>query len=193
MKKKLTTFKNINPLKTSKPQSPLVQKALEIVQLTVGLEKIIPEDNEFLQATKAFMLENAYLLPAKVSGAEAVDLYSLKMEYATFIRKAAIELFVQAGSLRFEKGINANDYILLLRNTIDDFRILFVDWVQTFDQNDYIPDAWGLFNPLGVSAEDYFKDDLGNVRDSKEKLEDYNRDFNRFLDIDDDDDIDDSE
>ena len=180
-------------MKTSKPQSPLLQKAFEILQLTMGLEKIIPEDNEYLQATKGFMLENAYLLPVKVSGAEAVDLYDLKMEYATIIRKAARDLFVQAGSLRFEKSINANDYILLLRNTIDDFRILFIDWVQTFDQNEYIPDAWGLFNPPGVSPEDYFKDDFGNQRDSKEKLEDYNSDSNRFFDFDDFDDVDDSE
>uniref|UniRef100_UPI00404A0148 hypothetical protein n=1 Tax=Flavobacterium sp. TaxID=239 RepID=UPI00404A0148 len=173
-------------MKTSKPQSPLLQKAFEIVQLTIGLEKIIPEDNEFLQASKGFMLENAYMLPTKIAGAEAVDFYDLRMEYATIIRKAARELFVQAGSLRFEKDINANDYILLLRNTIDDFRILFIGWVQTFNQNEYIPDAWGLFNPPGVSPEDYFKDDLGNQRDSKEKLEDYDNDFNRFLDIDDD-------
>lgn len=172
----------------NKPQSPLMQKAMEIVQLTIALDKLIPEENEYLQATRGFMLENAYIIPAKIAGAEGIDLYDLKMENASIIRKAARELSVQAGSLRFEKDIHANDYILLVRNTVDDFRLLFIEWVKTFDINNYIPDAWGLFNPPGVFPEDYFKDDNGLPYDSKEKLEDYDRDFNDFLNFNKDDD-----
>ena len=165
----------------NKPESPIMQKAMELVQLTIALDKMIPEDNEFLQATRSFMLENAYIIPAKIAGVEGESLYDLQMENAAIIHKAARELSVQAGSLRFIKGINANDYVLLLRNTIDDFRLLFIDWVQTFDANNYIPDAWGLFNPPGVFPEDYFKDDNGLPYDSKEKLEDY--DTNNSFDL----------
>jgi hypothetical protein len=81
------------------------------------------------------------------------------MENAAIIRKAARELSVQAGSLQFEEGINADDYIMLIRKEIDEFRLLFIDWVASFDINNYIPDSWGLFNPPGVSPEDFFKDD----------------------------------
>jgi hypothetical protein len=161
----------------NKPQSPIMQKAMELVQLTIALEKLIPEENEYLQATRGFMLENAYIIPPKIAGAEGVDLYDLKMENAAIIRKAARELSVQAGSLRFVKEIDANDYILLVRNTVDDFRLLFIEWVKTFDNTNYIPDSWGLFNPPGVFPEDYFKDDNGIIRDSKEKLEDYDKNF----------------
>lgn len=171
----------------NQPQSPLMQKAMELVQLTLALEKLIPDNNEYLQSTSRFMLENAFLIPAKIAGAEGVDLYDLKMENAAIIRKAARELSVQAGSLRFEKNINANDYILLVRNAIDDFRLLFIEWIKTFDINNYIPDAWGLFNPPGVFPEDFYKDDDGLPYDSKEKLEDYDKNFNDFLDFDDDD------
>lgn len=76
------------------------------------------------------------------------------MENAAIIRKAARELYVQAGSLRFEEGITDRDYIDLLRITIDEFRLLFIDWVASFDQWNYIKDSWGLFNPPGVSAHD---------------------------------------
>jgi hypothetical protein len=161
----------------NKPQSPIMQKAMELVQLTIALEKLIPEENEYLQATRGFMLENAYIIPPKIAGAEGVDLYDLKMENAAIIRKAARELSVQAGSLRFVKEIDANDYILLVRNTVDDFRLLFIEWVKTFDNTKYIPDSWGLFNPPGVFPEDYFKDDNGITNDSKEKLEDYDKNF----------------
>ena len=80
---------------------PIFQKAEQILKLTEGLVHIIPAENEFLQETTVrFMLENAMIIPAKIAGAEAGDLYDLRMENAAIIRKAARELYVQAGSLR---------------------------------------------------------------------------------------------
>ena len=105
------------------------------------------------------MMEDAMMIAAKISGAEAVDLYDIKMENATIIRKCARELYVRAGSLRFEEDIKDKEYIELLRNEIDEFRLLFIDWVASFDQWNYIIDRWGLFNPPGVSAHDKDPDD----------------------------------
>jgi len=134
---------------------PLYQKAEQIFKITQGLVEIVPADNEFLQETTVrFMMENAMIIPAKIAGAQAVELYDLKMENAAIIRKAARELYVQAGSLRFEEDILDKDYILLLRKEIDEFRLLFIDWVAGFDVWNYIKDNWGLFNPPGVNAHD---------------------------------------
>lgn len=136
-------------------QMPLYQKAEQILKITMGLVEIVPKENEFLQETTVrFMMENAFLIPAKIAGAAGAGLYDLKMENATIIRKAARELYVQAGSLRFEEDITDQDYIELLRNTIDEFRLLFIDWVAGFDVWDYIKDNWGLFNPPGVNPHD---------------------------------------
>lgn len=141
-------------------QFPLYQKAEQIFKITQGLVEIIPADNEFLQETTVrFMLEDAIIIPAKIAGAHGVELYDLKMENATIIRKAARDLYVQAGSLRFEDDIQDKDYINLLRNEIDEFRLLFIDWVESFDVWTYIKDDWGLFNPPGVSAHDKDPDD----------------------------------
>ncbi|RTY89245.1 hypothetical protein EKL32_23715 [Flavobacterium sp. GSN2] len=141
-------------------QMPLYQKAEQILKITMGLVEIVPRENEFLQETTVrFMMENAFLIPAKIAGAAGVGLYDIKMENAAIIRKAARELYVQAGSLRFEEGITDKDYIELLRNTIDEFRLLFIDWVASFDVWDYIKDSWGLFNPPGVNAHDKDPDD----------------------------------
>ena len=141
-------------------QFPLYQKAEQIYKITRGLVEIVPADNEFLQETTVrFMMENAMIIPAKIAGAQAVELYDLKMESATIIRKAARELYVQAGSLRFEEAISDQDYIHLLRNEIEEFRLLFIDWVAGFDVWNYIKDNWGLFNPPGISAHDKDPDD----------------------------------
>jgi len=141
-------------------QLPLYQKAEQIYKITSGLIEIIPADNEFLQETTVrFMMENAMIIPAKIAGAQAVELYDLKMENATIIRKAARELYVQAGSLGFEETISDQDYIRLLRKEINEFRLLFIDWVAGFDVWNYIKDNWGLFNPPGISAHDKDPDD----------------------------------
>ena len=141
-------------------QFPLYQKAEQIFKITQGLVEIVPADNEFLQETTVrFMLEDAMIIPAKIAGAQAVDLYDLKMENATIIRKAARDLYVQTGSLRFEEDVQDKDYINLLRDEIDEFRLLFIDWVASFDVWNYIKDDWGLFNPPGVSAHDKDPDD----------------------------------
>jgi hypothetical protein len=105
------------------------------------------------------MMEDAMMIAAKISGAEAVDLYDIKMENATIIRKCARELYVRAGSLRFEEDIKDKEYIELLHNEIEEFRLLFIDWVASFDQWNYIIDRWELFNPPGVSAHDKDPDD----------------------------------
>ncbi|MNQ45912.1 hypothetical protein D3C85_597090 [compost metagenome] len=139
---------------------PIFQKAEQILKLTEGLIHIVPSENEFLQETTVrFMRENAMIIPVKIAGAEGGDLYDLRMENAAIIRKAARELYVQAGSLRYEEEITDSDYIDLLRNTIDEFRFLFIDWVAGFDMWNYIKDSWGLFNPPGVNAHDKDPDD----------------------------------
>lgn len=139
---------------------PIYKKAEEIFQLTDALIKTLPTDDEFLQETTVrFMLEDAMIIPVKISGAEAVELYDLKMENAAIIRKAARELYVRAGSLQYEEKVEIKEYIELLRNEIQAFRLLFIDWVAEFDAWNYIIDRWGLFNPPGVSAHDKDPDD----------------------------------
>lgn len=141
-------------------QFPLYQKAEQIYKITRGLVEIVPAENKFLQETKVrFMIEKAMIIPAKIAVAETVELYDLKMENASIIRKAARELYVLTGSLRFEEVITNQDYIDLLRKEIDEFRLLFIDWVAGFDVWKYVKDNWGLFNPPGISAHDKDPDD----------------------------------
>jgi hypothetical protein len=137
---------------------PIYKKGDEIYKLTRKICELIPEDNEHLQFVKGDMLLNASLLTVKVAGAEGGDLYDLRMEAAAIIRKAARDLMVSNHSLEMF-GFEEVEYFDMVRDLIEEYRLLFIDWVVGFDQWNYIIDRWGLFNPPGVGPFDKDPDD----------------------------------
>ncbi|MEQ8906811.1 hypothetical protein [Ekhidna sp.] len=138
---------------------PIFQKGMEIAELVRALVDLIPEDNEILQEVGVWMMNDAHNLAVKVSGAEAGDLYDIKMECAAIIRRSARELVVQTHSLEMH-GFEETQYFQLLRDAVEEYRLLFIDWIETFDPWNYIIDRWGLFNPPGVGPHDQDPDDL---------------------------------
>ncbi len=134
-------------------QMPIFLKGKEIVEVVRQLVDLIPEENELLNSVKGLLIEDAFTLTAKIVNAEASDLYDLKMENAAIIRKAARDLMVQNHTLK-EFGFEHIAYFQIVRNLLEEYRLLFIDWVATFDINNYIVDRWGLFNPPGVSPFD---------------------------------------
>ncbi len=145
--------KNINPENLS-----IFKKGKEIFEVVNQLCELIPEDNDSLQQISAFMISDAALLSVKVAGAEAASLYDLKMEAAAIIRKAAKDLMVQNHALEM-LGFKEVEYFDIVRDLLEDYRLLFIDWVAGFDQWDYVIDRWGLFNPPGVGPFDKDPDD----------------------------------
>jgi hypothetical protein len=125
-------------------------KAEEIIATVKLISDIVADNNESLLFVKNDMMQNAYLLQVKVSGAEAVELYDLKMECACLIRKAAKDLWVQKHSLKMF-GFEETEYFEIIHRQIEDYRMIFIQWVAKFDKWNYAIDRWGLFNPPGVS------------------------------------------
>ena len=134
------------------------RKGKEILDMVIKITDLIPENDEHLNYVKACMLSDAALLTVKVAGAEAAELYDLKMENAAIIRKAARDLMVQQHSLDMF-GFEYVDYFQIVRDLIEEYRLLFIDWVAGFDKWNYIIDRWGLFNPPGVGPFDKAPDD----------------------------------
>ena len=95
------------------------------------------------QVVKSLIIENSLIIGAKLRGAMAVDLYILKMENAAIIRTNALQLMEQ---VRFAVLSNfaEEDYNNVIQDSMDEFRMLFKDWVATFRKDD-IEDDWGLF------------------------------------------------
>lgn len=143
-------------------KSPLYQKAWGISNLVDHIVESVSKTDidfeheieaEMLKHNLQFMQENSMIIPAKIAGAYGADLYDLKMENAAIIRKAARELITDARGIQMH-GFKDIEYLDLLRKEIDEFRVLFAEWVKTFDPWDYIIDRWGLFNPPGINYDD---------------------------------------
>ena len=142
---------------------PLYKKASLIFDLADKIASLVKDNEEysFLEETELDLLRyhadrlrnDAMLICPKIAGAEKGDLYAIRMENATIIRKAGHEL--QTGCSGLEMwGFKHTEYLELLRKEIEEFRVLFAEWVQTFDPWNYSLDHWGLFNPPGINHDD---------------------------------------
>lgn len=142
----------------SSRETPIFKKAEEIYQILKVITDLFPEDNSYLQHLKSNLLEDIMIIQAKISGAEAVKLYDIKMENAAIIRKAARDIMVSGNTLEMFDFEDAK-YYQLIKDQIEDFRIIFIDWVEGFNPKHFIVDDWGLFNPPGISREYIQRDD----------------------------------
>ncbi len=128
---------------------PIVRKAEEMYELVNSLIETIDKDDlseeipgEMLEHYKSMMLEDIMIISAKLRGAEGGDLYSLRMENAVIIKVHARSLLTHTSGLKM-LGYPNHDYLQFLRDQIDEFRILFIEWVNSFDKTNDIPDDWG--------------------------------------------------
>ncbi|MBW8243066.1 hypothetical protein K1F50_09670 [Muricauda oceani] len=142
---------------------PIYKKGWVIFDLADKIASLANDEEEYasLPETELGLLQHhaeqlrndAMLICPKIAGAEGGDLYAIRMENATIIRKAGRE--IQTGCSGLEMwGFKHTEYLELLRQEIEEFRILFAEWVQTFDPWNYTLDRWGLFNPPGVNFDD---------------------------------------
>ena len=131
-------------------QLPIYQKAELLFQLIESLAASLQEDNVLLQSMKEIMRADAMMLPAKIAGAEAGNIYSIRMQNAAIIRFHAMSLYTQVGGLSLYHESIDSSFTNLIRLEIENFRLLFIDWVASFDKSNYIWDDWELFNPKGA-------------------------------------------
>lgn len=138
---------------------PLYRKGKEIFDVVHKIAELIPNDDDSpLQHIKANMISDSALLTVKLAGACGGDLYDIRMEAAAIIRKAARDLMVTNHSLEMF-DFKEVAYFQIVRDLLEEYRLLFIDWVASFDQWNYSIDRWGLFNPPGVGPFDKDSDD----------------------------------
>jgi hypothetical protein len=136
---------------------PIYQKGREIVDLVRNIADLIDDENSELGFTKRLMLEDAYMLTAKIVNAEGGDMYAIRMENAAIIRRAGNNLKLHIHTLKMF-GFEHTEYYMMVRQKVEEYRVLFIDWVASFDKTNYFIDDWGLFNPPGVQLPDNVKD-----------------------------------
>jgi hypothetical protein len=124
---------------------PIFIKAEEIRELTHRIIETMDKDNPEAEVQSALMLDDSIIIPAKIAGAEAMDDYILKMENAVIIKIHARGLLTRTSSLKYLELVD-QEYLQLLRDEIESFRILFKKWVASFQSNGTKEgDGWGLF------------------------------------------------
>lgn len=132
---------------------PIYQKGREIVDLVRNIADLIDDEKGELGFTKGLMLEDAYMLTAKIANAEGGDMYAIRMENAAIIRRAGNNLKLHIHTLKMF-GFEHTEYYIMVRQKVEEYRVLFIDWVAGFDKTNYFIDDWGLFNPPGVELPD---------------------------------------
>ena len=66
------------------------------------------------------------------------------MENATIMKVDGRHLNSMSYQLAMEET-HAEEHLNLLREAIEEFKVLFVSWVNNFDPKDRMDDGWGLF------------------------------------------------
>lgn len=108
--------------------------------LTFAIETF---DEQFIEEMTHELLDESLIIPAKIRGAEAADLYVQRMENAAIIRQIAAGIQQSTANIGMMKVASDED-IDLVRDEIDKFRELFNDWVAGFERDEF-EDEWGLF------------------------------------------------
>lgn len=121
---------------------PLMKKAKDILGLTRALVGSLDEPRKELYGHS--MLNDAKQLQIKFSSAESGTQYSLKMESAVLIKVHAKSLFTITYELEVQET-HAREHLALLRQAIEDFRKLFLKWIEEMDRDQNFDDGWGIF------------------------------------------------
>lgn len=147
-------------------QIPLFLKAEEIYILVWKVSLLVEEngdtndvENHILNDYKNSLKTSALIISGKIANAYKEDmLYAFRMQNAAIIRSEAHSILTSISGLKM-CGFKEHDYLDLIRDEIEAFRILFAEWVKTFNVSNYIIDRWGLFNPPGINYDDFDIDD----------------------------------
>ncbi len=123
----------------------LYNQGTELLQLSHALcDTLQPtEDIKDVEEFRHMIMQNAMTLCPKIRGAEVTSLYTLKMENASVIRYNCRQLS-DAVNAAILMGIADENFKEAFDAEIDEFRVLFKDWVSGFTKDDY-EDEWGLY------------------------------------------------
>ncbi|MEP7142858.1 MAG: hypothetical protein ABI707_08310 [Ferruginibacter sp.] len=145
----------------------LFKKAIDILNLTETICDVLPDD-EHAEITRRLMLENAMIIPAKIKGALGVDeVYSIVMESAVIIKVNICQLKAQLWACNAIHDIEEK-YLDVLKDEIEVFKKIFIQWVSSFDKENDLPDEWHLFNDPATFPDD---DEPFDAKDFLENLD----------------------
>lgn len=127
----------------------LYEQWREVYRLVMTFAAVLAEDPESdtpaseEQWTKRLIHENAMIVAPKIISASHTSLYVLQMENAALIRFNCRQLMEQVSYAALTGQADAA-YVDVIEEAMEQFRLLFRDWIATFRRDEY-EDEWGLF------------------------------------------------
>jgi hypothetical protein len=165
-------------------QTAIYKKAKDIQTLVESLIELVREsdfpkaddfDLDLIREKLTEMEENAQEIPILISEASLSTMpYDFRMENAVFVKSAALELIEDVLYIE-EMGLKDIDYLDLLYDEVEALRVLFIEWIKTFDLWKYEGEDWGLFAPEGIKLIELIEedeDDFGMFDDEEDVEED---------------------
>ncbi len=110
---------------------------------SMNIEDEMGSPKEYWEDYKGMILGDAFQVAVKIKSSESGELYMIRMENASIIRKNA--QFIASSILVMSKENQIDkEHGEVIRAEIDKFRELFKKWVSTFERDEF-EDEWGLF------------------------------------------------
>lgn len=127
-------------MKNTYQELQVYKKAYDIAEITEVLANSFDIDMKNISAQ---LLSLSKLLPEKIAAAESGNFYTLRVEAAFSVRYAAKEL---QSLLLLCKALQLShpDYIEFLYDGLESFRVLFLNWVASFDKRCDYKDDWSF-------------------------------------------------
>jgi hypothetical protein len=163
---------------------PVYQKSQELFDLADVIAESLKEDS-MKEHLAVQMCSNAALIQAKIAGAEGGSLYSLRMQNAVIIKLAVQDMF-NAVSFASMVKINEEDYVQLMREKVEEFRLVFVEWIRGFDKTYDIPDNWAIRFDTSTPEQEKLEELMFDEDRFFSEFNSEEEDFGDFEDLDDD-------
>ena len=146
----------------------LFKKGIDILNLSQTICDVLPID-EHAEVTRSLMLENAMTVITKIKGAMAVDnVYSIVMESAVIIKVNICQLKDQLWACEALHEVEQK-YVDVLRDELEEFKLIFIQWLGSFNKDSDLPDEWYLFNnPADFPDGDETLDDVAFGEDDED-------------------------
>ncbi len=120
---------------------PVMIKAKEILALAETLASLWDEEADI---SGKLLVYSAKDIVSNIYEAEGDDYYSLRVENALYVKLSVFELADHLSYARREAHPEAKDYLDLFEPLIEDFREIFLRWVEYFNRNYDIEDPWRI-------------------------------------------------
>jgi hypothetical protein len=123
---------------------PVMIQAVQLYDIVSGIVETFSSDDEISLHYKELMVSDVRKLRNRIIATEDTEHFSIKMENAVLVKVAAQNLLAQEAGLNL---LNLADpsYLTVLRNEIEVFRLLFIEWTNSFDRSRDMDDGWNLF------------------------------------------------